>query len=144
MSEVRSQSYANHRAMPYLFLVAAVILAMDVLVRAWFFVQAPSLSTAWSVIVGVAIVLLCGSRRMALTNQDRIIRLEMRLRLERVLGSEKGAVIQSLSLGQLVALRFASDAELPTLVDTVLAEGLTKQKDIKLRIKDWQADWLRV
>jgi hypothetical protein len=145
MSEVRAQSFANHRNFPRNFLLVAAILAIDVINRAWYLIQAPSLSAAWSVLVGMALVLLCFvCRRMALTVQDRVIRLEMRQRLERVLSADKRAAIQNLSLGQLVALRFASDAELPGLVDAVLAEKITKQDEIKTRIQDWQADWLRV
>jgi hypothetical protein len=145
MSEVRTQSFANHRNFPKPFLVVALIFAIDVLNRAWYLIQAPSLSAVWSVLVGVALVLLCFvCRRMALTVQDRVIRLEMRQRLERILSADKRAAIQNLTVGQFVALRFASDAELPALVDAVLAEKITKQDDIKTRIKDWQADWLRV
>lgn len=145
MPDVRPQSFANHRAIPPYFLGAMFILAIDVIVRAWNTIQVPTLGGAWSILVGAAMILLFMiSRRMALKNQDRIIRLEMRLRLERVLAPEKRGAIQRLTVPQLIALRFASDAELPALVDTVLAENLTKQDDIKKRIKDWQADWLRV
>jgi hypothetical protein len=84
------------------------------------------------------------SRGKAQRMQDRIIRLEMRLRLERLLPPEQRADIAKLSLGQLVALRFASDAELPALAKDVVANRIEDRKEIKRRVKDWQADWLRV
>jgi len=145
MSDERTQSVANHRAIPQNFLIAIFILAVDVILRIWYTIQAPSFGTIWSVVVGAALIaLFFNARRNALTNQDRIIRLEMRLRLYRLLDAEKRDVIRKLTLPQLIALRFASDAELPALVDAVLAENITKQNDIKQRIKDWQADWVRV
>jgi hypothetical protein len=78
-----------------------------------------------------------------LTVQDRLIRLEMRMRLERVLGAGAKEKIAKLSCGQLVALRFASDAELPALVDRTMTGEFKAKKEIKQQIKDWQADWLR-
>jgi len=80
---------------------------------------------------------------MALTVQDRLIRLEMRLRLRQLLPPDLQPRINDLTHRQLVAMRFASDAELAELVREVLAGKLTTPKDIKLRVKNWQADWLR-
>ena len=54
------------------------------------------------------------------------------------------ADIERLGLGQLIALRFASDAELPALIDEVLAQGIRSRDEIKEKVKDWQADWMRV
>ena len=84
----------------------------------------------------------CRDRR-PLTVQDRVIRLEMRLRLRQILPPELQPRIHDLTHRQLVALRFASDAELPELVREVLDGKLTTGKEIKLRVKNWQADWLR-
>ena len=75
--------------------------------------------------------------------QDRVIRTEMRLRLARVLGHDQTSRIEGLTPRQLVALRFAADAELPALVGEVLAGSLTDTNAIKMRVKDWQADYLR-
>jgi hypothetical protein len=75
--------------------------------------------------------------------QDRVIRLEMRLRLARVLPAQLHAHIPNLSLQQLIALRFASDAELADLVQEVVAGKCQTPKDIKMRVKDWQADLQR-
>jgi hypothetical protein len=67
----------------------------------------------------------------------------MRLRLRQILPPELQTRIQDLTHRQLVALRFASDAELPELVREILDGKLTTVKEIKLRVKNWQGDWLR-
>lgn len=93
--------------------------------------------------------LACGlgafmARGYSLKVQDRVIRLEMRLRLAQVLPAELRSRIAEFTLGQLIALRFASDAELPALAKKVLDEKIEKKSDIKKLVKDWQADWHRV
>jgi len=82
-------------------------------------------------------------RRQVLTVQDRVIRLEMRLRLREMLPPDVAAQASRIPIGQLIALRFASDAELPALVRDVLSGTVATSKDIKLRVKDWQSDFLR-
>jgi hypothetical protein len=84
------------------------------------------------------------ARIFALTAQDRVIRLEMRLRLREILPADLQPRILELTPRQLIGLRFASDAEMPELVREVLAGKLTDTKAIKQRVKDWQADHLRV
>jgi len=97
-----------------------------------------------NLLVAVGLILIAFyAREMALRVQDRVIRLEMRLRLREVLPPELRARIPELTVRQLVALRFASDAELPGLVRETLDGRLGDGRDIKLRIKDWQADHLR-
>lgn len=94
----------------------------------------------------VALVLIVGFvslRVQVLSVQDRVIRLEMRLRLAHLLPTSMQASIAQLTPKQLVALRFASDAELPSLVERVLSGQLATQKDIKAQVRDWQADHLR-
>ena len=83
------------------------------------------------------------SRVQALTVQDRVIRLEMRLRLRGLLPPDLQPNINELTHRQLVALRFASDAEMAELVRDVVAGKLATSKDIKMRVKSWQSDWLR-
>jgi Family of unknown function (DUF6526) len=83
------------------------------------------------------------SRIMVLTVQDRIIRLEMRLRLREVLPAPLAARIPELTKGQLIGLRFASDTELPGLVERVLRGELVRARDVKAAVKEWQADHLR-
>jgi hypothetical protein len=100
--------------------------------------------TVIQLILAVALILLFGSVRVQiLTVQDRVIRLEMRLRLAHVLPPEMHEHIPALSVSQLVALRFAADAELAALVQDVIAGTCTTQKEIKMRVKDWQGDFQR-
>ena len=95
-------------------------------------------------LVSIALLLMFFSLRVqVLTVQDRVIRLEMRLRLRNALPPDLQDHVNGLSHKQLVALRFASDAELPALVREVLAGTLKTQKDIKARVREWQADYLR-
>lgn len=94
----------------------------------------------------LAIALLGGflaARIMALTVQDRVIRLEERLRYERVLPADLKARIPELTVAQIVSLRFASDAELPTLARKVLDEKMSERKAIKQMVKTWRPDFLR-
>ena len=89
------------------------------------------------------ILLFFYARIFALTVQDRVIRLEMRLRLAGILPAEMRSRIPEFTVGQLVALRFASDAELPALAKKVLDDKISDRKAIKQMIKDWQGDYLR-
>jgi len=93
--------------------------------------------------VGVIMVALY-ARLFPLGAQDRVIRLEERLRMERILPDDLKARIQDFSTGQLVALRFASDEELPELARRVLDEGITDKKLIKQAVKNWRADNQRI
>lgn len=97
-----------------------------------------------SVVVAFALLLgfLC-ARMMALKVQDRVIRMEERLRFERVLPADLHPRILEFTLDQLVALRFASNAELPELARKVLDEKLNNRKEIKQMIKTWRPDFVR-
>jgi hypothetical protein len=104
----------------------------------------PSVGNFIDMLVAAALVLLpFVQRRFTLRVQDRLIRLEMRLRLKDVLPSPMHGQIHSLSPRHLVALRFAGDDELPALVSEVIANPEMTPKTIKQRIKNWQADHLR-
>ena len=81
---------------------------------------------------------------MALRAQDRIIRLEERTRLDRLLPADLRVRAAELSTSQLIALRFAPDDEVPELVRRALDGELARQGDIKRAIRDWRADHLRV
>jgi hypothetical protein len=83
------------------------------------------------------------ARLFALRVQDRVIRLEEKLRYERVLSEELRWRADELTVDQFVSLRFASDEELPQLMQKVLDEKLTKRKAIKALIKNWRPDYLR-
>jgi hypothetical protein len=140
------QSYKNHaRLRPAFHFFAVPVLLIHVVVQIWLLWDTPTIGNAWAVVVAAALVTTAFlSRTQALTAQDRIIRLEMHRRLPGVLPADLQHRIRDLSPRHLVALRFASDAELPELIREVLAGTLKTPKEIKLRIRDWQADGLRV
>ena len=103
-----------------------------------------SFETVLGVLVGFALLVFAlFSRLFALTVQDRVIRLEMRLRLAEVLPVDLRPRIPEFTVGQLVSLRFAPDSELPALARKVLDEKMNDRKAIKQLIKNWQADHLR-
>ena len=139
------QSYQKHaRWLPLFHFFVIPVLLANVLISAWRLWQMPALGTAYNVVFAVALLGLGFlSRTQALTVQDRLIRLEMRLKLRQLLQPDLQPRINDLTYRQLVALRFASDPELTDLVRDVLAGKLTTSKDIKMRVKSWQADWLR-
>lgn len=147
MSQAVPQSYEHHsRIVPGFhrvglgFLVAAVAWSVVLLFRERF---------SGTSILGVLVVIVLSHlywyvRAFAVRNQDRIIRLEMRLRLERVLPPDLAARAGEFSTRQLVALRFAGDTELPALARRVLDERIEDPRLIKRSIRDWQADGQRV
>jgi hypothetical protein len=93
--------------------------------------------------MSIVLFMLAGiSRSQTLRVQDRIIRLEERLRLQALLPAEDRAHIDELSIKQLIALRFASDAELPALVRKTLTQNL-EPKAIKQSIVNWRGDYYR-
>jgi hypothetical protein len=141
----RVQTLKTHtRFLPaYHFFVVPVLL-INLLNTIRYLWLMPTPGAVFQVIVAAALLTLgLLARTQTLTVQDRVIRLEMRLRLREVLPTDLQPRINELSRGQLVALRFAGDAELPALVREVLDGRITTSKDIKTKIKLWQADWLR-
>jgi hypothetical protein len=88
-------------------------------------------------------VLAVFARTFAVKVQDRVIRLEERLRCERLLPDDLKARIGEITPGQFVALRFASDGELPGLMSKVLTDKINDQKAIKQMVKHWRADHAR-
>lgn len=97
-----------------------------------------------AILTAAALVLLAFYGRLfALTVQDRVIRLEERLRMEKLLPEDLKARIGEFSRGQLVALRFASDSELPGLARKVLTDRVEDRKAIKQMVQNWRADHLR-
>jgi uncharacterized protein DUF6526 len=141
----RVQSYKSHTRFlpPFHFFVIPVLLLNALNAIRQLYLQ-PTRSTAFQLVVAVALLMLALlSRVQAVTVQDRVIRLEMRLRLREVLPADLRPRINDLTTRQLVALRFAGDAELPGLVREIFEGRLKTGKEIKMRVKDWQADWLR-
>src|SRR5262245_26209103 len=139
------QTYKNHvRFFPPFHFVAFPILLLYFLNEVRHLWMNPNRSTAFAALVAFGIVLgLLAARVMALKVQDRVIRLEMQLRMRGVLPADLQPRLHELTRRQMVALRFASDRELADLVRDVLAGKLASQKAIKLAIKDWQGDYLR-
>jgi len=116
-----------------------VIVTIVVAVR-WF-----SLLAVWNVIVAMALFALAVIVRFYATkNQDRVIRVEETLRLARVLPPDLRPRIAELTTGQLIALRFCGDDELPDLVRAVLSGEVRGRENIKKRIRNWRADTQRV
>ncbi len=139
------QTFKSHaRFFPLFHFFVAPVLIINFFVSVWQLYKQPSAATAWSMVVALALVgLALAARLMALTVQDRLIRLEMRLRLQQVLPPELVARVGEIERPQFVALRFASDAELPDLVREVLTGKLATQRAIKERVRSWQPDYFR-
>lgn len=141
-----AQNFQNHkRYFPLFHFVAVPLLALYLLYAIYALVRAPSLATVAGTVLAAGVTAsLLASRLMAATVQNRVIRLEMTMRLERVLGAAAAAdAIAKLSLRQIIALRFASDAELSALVARVASKELTTGFEVKQAIREWQADYLR-
>ena len=103
-----------------------------------------SFAGVFGVIFAVALLILVFEARLfALAVQDRVIRLEERLRYTKLLPADLQARTSELTINQIVSLRFASDAELPALARKVLDEKLTERKAIKQLIKSWKPDYQR-
>ena len=135
-----SQTYANHVYRPRAWLITSLVAAVAFLVLVVHVYQEPTyVSFALLALAGAVLGTLWLVRMFALRLQNRIIRLEMHARLAR-LGRERD--LQRLSIPQIVALRFGSDAELPALIDRAIAENLTPDA-IKRAVRDWQGDYLR-
>jgi hypothetical protein len=140
-----AQSFKNHtRFFPLFHFVVLPLLLFNLIWSITRVVRHMTADTIVSLILALALVLLAlAARLMALTVQDRLIRLEMRLRFARLLPLELQPRAANLTVGQFVSLRFASDEELAELTRKVIAENLTDRTAIKRLIKNWQADLLR-
>ncbi|HXX20831.1 MAG TPA: DUF6526 family protein [Candidatus Acidoferrum sp.] len=143
MSQV--QNFENHtKFVPAFHFFVLPVLLLNVVWSIVRMVRHLSFETIALLLVAIALFLLAFTARIfALTVQDRLIRLEMRLRMQQVLPSEMRARIPEFTVSQLVSLRFAGDGELPELARKVLDEKLTDRKTIKKLIRDWQPDLLR-
>jgi hypothetical protein len=140
------QNFANHaKTVPafHLFVLPVLFLNIGWSVYRWK-VSLWSLDGAIWVLTSVAILMgFLLARMFALSVQDRVIRMEERLRCERLLPQDLQSRIVELEPGQLISLRFACDAELPALARKVLDEKMKDRKAIKQLVKNWRADYLR-
>jgi len=144
------QNYSNHtRWYPLFHFVVMPLLVLNLLshlVR--LFLAAPESGRKalafWTVLSLALILLALASRLQALKAQDRVIRLEERLRYRELLSPELVKKAEGLRTGQIISLRFAPDDELAGLVERTLNGEFAKTKEIKQAIKNWRADYLRV
>jgi len=145
MAEAVPQTYANHRRYdPPFHVFIFGVLAISLLVSLWQLVRGPGFTTAWIFLVFAALLVLCFKVRLyALKVQDRVIRLEERLRLRELLPEPLRSRIGELTEGQLIGLRFASDGEVADLVKQALDEKLPRE-EIKKRVRTWRPDDSRV
>lgn len=144
------QSFRNHsRFVPLFHFVVGPILLINFLWACYRLFQGlpyqPLFDRLLDMLVALALIgVFFFARIFALTAQDRVIRLEERLRLERLLPDDLRPRIPELTRGQLIALRFAHDEELPALTRQVLDQRIRDPKEIKRQIRQWRADHLRV
>lgn len=135
---------SHRRYYPLLHFVVQPILLVNLIVAVRVAMRDPSAWNLWQVVLAVGLgALSWAARAMALRVQDRVIRVEMRLRFAALLDRETLAATSRLTRGQLVGLRFAGDGELPALVARCLKGELANGEAVKKEIRDWQPDWLR-
>ena len=142
----QGQNFANHtRFVPPYHFVAAPIFLLNLGWAVYSLIGVYTVQAFLNVLVAIALVILflC-ARLFALKAQDRVIRLEMRLRMKELLPEEMQGRINDFTATQMVGLRFASDTELPKLARKVLDEDISAATPIKKLITDWQGDYHRV
>lgn len=139
------QTFANHaRYDPPFHFFLLPVLVINVIAAGYHLFRFPGWGGAWFFILSAALFVFAGRMRSYATHlQDRVIRLEERLRLGAILQEPLHSKIGELADSQLVGLRFACDAELPDLVQRALNEKLSG-KDIKKSITNWRPDYSRV
>lgn len=140
------QSFENHAKMvPGYHYVASLLLVLSLGWAVYRVASGYSLDALFGLFLALGVILVFFYARVfALGVQDRLIRLEERLRMERLLPEDLRARIPEFSTGQLIALRFASDAELPDLARRVLSENIRDRKTIKQAVRSWRADEQRI
>ncbi|MEP6922941.1 MAG: DUF6526 family protein [Pyrinomonadaceae bacterium] len=140
------QDYKNHRRFHPLFHFVLVPLALFHLIyQIVRLIQEPGFDRAESVLLAIILVgILFIARMNALKVQDRVIRLEEQVRYHKVLQPDLAFQAENLPLNQILALRFASDAELPTLVSRTLGGDVHKPNEIKQIVINWRPDEMRV
>ena len=146
MAEKKAQTFDNHAKMvPMFHYVAMPILLINLLWSLYRVTQIFTFETVNALAVGFALLLTAlFARTFALGAQDRVIRLEERMRMEQLLPDDLKSRVRDFTTKQLIALRFASDTELPDLARKVLEDGTLEQKVIKQQIQSWRADYQRV
>ena len=144
MANEKQQNFENHAHKVPVFVAGQLVLMVNLVGRLVELRHGISFGSVMNVLVGAVLIVLFGfARNSTLAVQNRLIRLEMRLRLAGVLPSDLRPRISEFTLDQLISMRFACDSELPELARKVLDEKLNDRKAIKKMVKDWQADYLR-
>jgi hypothetical protein len=141
----KPQSYASHAKIdpPFHFFVLPILL-LNIFVVAYLLIRYPGIGGAWLLLISIALLVLAGRLRSWATHlQDRVIRVEERIRLAAILPEPLRSRIAELSDSQIIGLRFASDAELPALFQRAVDEKLSRS-DIKKAITDWRPDYSRI
>jgi hypothetical protein len=140
-----SQNYSNHAKFvpPFHFFVLPVLL-VNVGISISRVIRVQTFDSIFAVLFALALLMgVLFGRIFALKVQDRIIHLEMILRMKQLLPADLQPRIDEFTLEQLIGLRFASDSELPELSRKVLQNNIAKRKPIKQMIQNWKADELR-
>jgi uncharacterized protein DUF6526 len=151
-----SQNFANHgKIVPAFHFFLIPVLVFNVFHAGYWLLFAGGHHAAWgigaliaaalNVLMALALLVLAFLARLfALGAQDRVIRLEERIRYQQLLPDNLKLRINEFSTNQLVALRFAGDEELPALARKVLDDNLTDRRAIKQMIQNWRADYQRI
>jgi hypothetical protein len=141
-----TQNYSNHvRWHPIYHFVLFPILLIHFIWRVLRLYQEPNLDHAEQLMLSIGLLLMMLLVRVnPLKAQDRLIRLEEQLRYQRVLPADLAAKAGSLPVRFIVALRFASDDELPELVRQTIDGKFAKPAEIKKAVRNWRSDYFRV
>jgi hypothetical protein len=152
---MNEQNFSNHaKFVPMFHFFVIPVLVLNLLASLyWLFARGTHTALGLSalpsmllnILVAVALLVLAFLARLfALRVQDRVIRLEERMRYERLLPDDLRPRVGEFTINQLVALRFASDAELPVLARKVLDGKMSERKAIKQMVQNWRPDYQRV
>ena len=149
MAKKEPQTYENHaKFVPLYHFALFGFLVINLLWACWVVyrdVTTQPVDAIMTLLTAVALILITFYARIfPLRAQDRVIRLEERLRLHELLPEDLRARIGELRRQQFIALRFASDEEIPELVRDVLDNNIRKGSEIKKRIKTWRPDYHRL
>ena len=146
MAEKKPQTFENHaKLVPLFHYVVLPMFLVNLLLALYRMFTGFSFETAWGAAMAIGLMLVAFFARVfALGAQDRVIRLEERLRMRGVLPDGLKPRIDDFTMDQLAALRFASDAELPSLAKKVVDDSIADRKTIKQMVVTWRADYQRL
>ena len=142
----KTQNFQNHvRWYPLVHFFLTPVLLFNLIWHSVRLFQEPNWDRAENLLVAIALLLISVAARLqALAAQNRVIRLEEYLRYKEILPMDLAVQARNLKISQIIALRFASDEELSELVRRTLKGEFTDTKAIKLAVKNWRGDYLRV